>query len=183
MLTITPKKPTYKEVLQTLKTEVKRSVHIGAVKVMPNGNLKCKSLAWLAKEFKALFVELTTKQQTKLLNALGGKTLKEALEVYAVKVAGAILAKQQRAMHPAKYALQLEVYKHAHKRMFSSYTFYKQAKGCYKLHCFMQEQTANKICNSYNKKHKGLGYIATPRKRKGGTLYNEYYHILLIPKQ
>lgn len=31
MLTITPKKPTYKEVLQTLKNEVKGSVHIGAV--------------------------------------------------------------------------------------------------------------------------------------------------------
>ncbi len=183
MLTITPKKPTYKEVLQTLKIEVKRSVHIGAVKVMPNGNLKCKSLAWLAKEFKPLFMELTTKQQTKVLNALGGGTLQNALQEYAVRVASAILNKQQRAMHPAKYALMLEVYKHAHKRTFTSHTFYKQAKGCYKLHCFMQEQTANKICNSYNKRNKGLGYIATPRKRKGGSLYSEYYHIVLVPKQ
>ena len=182
MLTITPKKPTYKEVLQTLKTEVKRSVHIGAVKVMPNGSLKCKSLAWLAREFVYLYMELTAKQQTKLLNALGGINLQNALEAYTVKVAGAILNKQQRAMHPAKYALMLEVYKCVHKRTFTSYRFYKQAKGCYKLHCFMQEQTANKICNSYNKKHKGLGYIATPRKRKNGTLYSECYHILLIPK-
>lgn len=158
-------------------------MHIGAVKVMPNGNLKCKSLAWLAREFVYLYMELTPKQQTKLLNALGGINLQNALEAYAVKVVGAILNKQQRTMHPAKYALMLEVYKHAHKRMFSSYRFYKQAKCCYKLHCFMQEQTANKICNSYNKRNKGLGYIATPRKRKGSTLYNEYYHIVLIPKQ
>lgn len=183
MLTINPKKPSYKEVLQTLKIEVKRAVHIGAVKVMVNGSLKAKSLAWLAKEFKPLFMELTTEQQTKVLKAFGGNTLQNALEVYAVKVAGAILNKQQRAMHPAKYALMLEVYKQVHKRMFSSYTFYKQAKGVYKLHCFMREQTANKICSAYNKKHKSLGYIATPRKRKGGTLYNEYYHIVLIPKQ
>lgn len=183
MLTITPKKPTYKEVLQTLKTKVKRSVHTGSVKLMPNGKLKCKPLTWLAKEFGALFLELTPKQQTKLLNVLGGKTFKEALEVYAVKVVGAILNKQQRAMHPAKYALMLEVYKHAHKRTFTSYRFYKQAKGCYKLHCFMQEQTANKICNSYNRRNKGLGYIATPRKRKSCTLYSKYYHIVLIPKQ
>ena len=183
MLTINPKKPTYKEVLQTLKIEVKRSVHIGAVKVMPNGKLKCKSLAWLAREFVSLYMELTPKQQTKLLNVLGGINLQNALEVYAVKVVGAILNKQQRTMHPAKYALMLEVYKYAHKRTFSSYKFYKQAKGVYKLHCFMQEQTANKICQVYNKKHKVLGYIATPRKRKGGSLYSEYYHIVLVPKQ
>lgn len=100
MLTITPKKPTYKEVLQTLKTQVKRSLHIGVVKVMPNGNLKCKSLAWLAREFVYLYMELTPKQQSKLLNALGGINLQNALEAYAVKVAGAILNKQQRAMHP-----------------------------------------------------------------------------------
>lgn len=37
MLTIKPKNPTYKEVLQTLKNEVQRAVHNGAVKVMPNG--------------------------------------------------------------------------------------------------------------------------------------------------
>lgn len=183
MLTINPKKPTYKEVLQSLKNEVKLSVHIGAVKVMPNGSLKCKSLAWLAKEFKPLFMELSAKQQTKVLNALGGGgTLQNALQEYAVRVASAILSKQRRAMHPAKYALMLEVYTHAHKRTFNSYKFYKQAKGCYKLHCFMQEQTANKICQAYNKKHKALGYIATPRKRKGGSLYSEYYHIVLIPK-
>ena len=149
---------------------------------MPSGNLKCKSLAWLAKEFKPLFLELRPKQQTKVLQALGGYTLQKALEVYAVQYASSILAKQKRLMHPAKYALMLEVYKHAHKRTFSSYTFYKQAKGVYKLHCFMQEQTALKICNAYNKRNNNLGYIATPRKRKSGTLYSECYHILLVPQ-
>ena len=78
MFTIKPKKPTYKEVMQTLKNEVQR----------------------------------------------------------AVQYANSILAKQKRIMHPAKYALMLEVYKLAHKRTFRSYRFYKQAKGCYKMHCF-----------------------------------------------
>lgn len=169
MLTINAKKPTYKEVLQTIKNEVKRSVHIGTVKVMPNGSLKCKSLAWLAKEYKPLFMQLTAKQRAKMLQALGGYTLQNALEVYAVTVASAILNKQRRAMRPAKYALMLEVYRYAHKRTFTSYRFYKQAKGCYKLHCFLQEQTANKICTACNKQHKELGYIAVVRKRKGGT--------------
>ena len=183
---ITPKKPTYYEVLQTLKNEVKRAVHGGAVKVMPNGSLKCKPLRQYINNFGALFLHLTPltlKQQTKLLNTLGGNTLKEALEVYAVQYANSILTKQKRTMHPAKYALLLEVYKLAHKRTFRSYRFYKQAKGCFKMHCFLQEQTAIKLCNAYNSHNSNLGYIATPRKRQNGTLYSECYHVLLIPKQ
>lgn len=183
---ITPKKPTYKEVLQTLKNEVKRAVHKGAVQVMPNGNLKCKPLAQYINNFGALFLHLTPltlKQQTKLLTVLGGNTLKEALQAYAVQYANSILAKQKRAMHPAKYALMLEVYKLANKRVFNSYRFYKQAKGVYKMHCFLSEQTAIKLCNEYNKRNNNLGYIATPRKRQNGTLHSECYHVLLIPKQ
>lgn len=183
MLTIKPKKPTYKEVLQTFKNEVQRAVRNGAVKVMANGKLKCRALTYYVNEFGALFLQLTPKQQTKLLNALGGYTLQKALEVYAVQYASGILAKQKRLMHPAKYALLLEVYKLAHKRTFRSYRFYKQAKGCFKMHCFLQEQTAIKLCNEYNKRNKSLGYIATPRKRQNGTLNSEYYHIILMPKQ
>jgi hypothetical protein len=186
MLTIKPKKPTYKEALQTLKNEVQRAVHKGAVQVMPNGNLKCKPLTNYINEFGALFLKLTPltlKQQTKLLNTLGGNTLKEALQAYAMHYANGILAKQKRTMHPAKYALMLEVYKLANKRAFNSYRFYKQAKGCYKMHCFLSEQTANKICKEYNKHNSNLGYIATPRKRQNGTLNSEYYHVVLMPKQ
>lgn len=111
MFTINPKKPTYKEVLQTLKNEVKRAVHNGAVKVMPNCKLKCRELTYYVNEFGALFLQLTPKQQTKILTALGGYTLQKALEAYAVQYANSILTKQKRVMHPAKYALMLEVYK------------------------------------------------------------------------
>lgn len=181
MLTITPKKPTYKAVLQTLKIEVKRSVHIGAVKVMPNGKLKCNSLAWLAKEYKALFVELPAKQQAKVLNALGGKTLKEALEQTALRYVEATLAKQRKIMHPAKYNLLLLLYAYGNKRRFEPCRFYKQAGNSYKLHVYLPEHTANKICNAYNKQSNKHGYKAIARKCKSNPCFSEYYRIKLLP--
>lgn len=181
MLVITQPKPTAKGVIELLKKEVASAARLRGVKVMPNGKLKCNSLAWLAKEHKALFAELPAKQQAKVLNALGGKTLKEALEQTAIRYVEATLAKQRKIMHPAKYNLLLLLYAYGNKRRFEPCRFYKQAGNSYKLHVYLQEHTANKICNAYNKQSNKHGYKAIARKCKSNPSFSEYYHIKLLP--
>ena len=170
---------TVKGVTELLKNEAVKAACKRAVTIKPNGNLKCHSLTWLAKEHKALFNELTPKGQAKVLKALGGQTLKEALEQTAIKYVQAVLAKQQKTMHPAKHALLLLVYAYAGKQRFESYRFYKQARNIYKLYCFLSEATALKICKAYSKQSNNYGYKAVARK--SNSLHSELYHVVLIP--